>query len=917
MILDASLELTMSKRRHAIAALSILFLIAFAMLASVGYNLNLNWGKTHVSLLSGSNDPYSENLAVYSTSNEAYWSANLVGGNISLGSSFSLPAGVSAFTLVLTHYNSWSPSYETFTKYGLGLLGPNEPMPNATLLTIETTSPSAAGSLAISLSQMFALAFTLYTSNSTSFTYLSPMNFVTEMHVYFWKLIPASAGGFASIMSEATYETLDLNSYTLTDSAGSFSLSYGGLTPVTSTSFSLYDLLGVSSLNYSSASSSSGVQVHILGGVSTGVNSSFTNTLSNFSSYASASYTGGSNRVVPNLNASLDFSFPVIAAYRQITSPNSLVSPLALSPGQNVSVTITVNNVSPSGSPPANVTLNDDWIKTLYPTDFTIKPGENTTGSYANMTSGDMDTLAYAFTIGSNVSGLFALPPTPVTYSFVVANKTLTESTFLNSETLSVGVADEPELEATASVGVIQAAQALSLNVTVTNKGNGVASMLSNSNGGSLSSLPVGASWSYNITTSSPSLTSVNASLKSTVSWLNANSVMQSATTNGVNAIYGFANPGSPSTLLSKSISLAANHSALNVTLSVQNTGSNTVTNLTIADSVPPGMIFFKSLGNNTVFNSGSLVYSNSNLTSLAPGAIENFTYSLIVTSPIQNFVFMPANVSAPWNNATVVHFSQGMGLPLGVVATKLITPSYGFQGSNVTEHLSIENKGNLSIFDVALSNSSDSFISTVASTGSTVPILNTSQFTNSTIKGYYTASPGNYSTSAAAASFIFAGSNQTASTNTYTVTIYQSPSGTLYPNSAKIEENHPIDIVLKIENPSNVTISNIKYDLTLPSYLHLTSGPLSGTIPSIAPHQNATTSFVVETSLPDQYTIPAGSITFQFGGQTLKGVITSLTINIVDDITTRYAIPVVIGLVIVAATLVYVRRLSKPKATQ
>lgn len=895
-------KLELSPRWHAIIALSILIMIAFAMFAG---SSSFNIGKDKVTILSGSGDPYSEHLSVYETSNEAYWSANLVGGNISLGSSFSLPAGVTSFSMVLTQYDTWNPTFETFTTYGLGLLGPNEPMPNATLLTVDTTSSSAASSLATTLSQMFALAFSPYTSNSTSFTFLSPMDFVTEMHVYFWKLIPSSAGGFASIMSESSYESLDLESYTLTDSSGSFSITYGGLTPVTSTSFDLYTLLGVTALNYSSASSSSSVEVHVLGGASTGVNSTFTNTYSNFSSSASATYTGGTNNVVPDLNASLDFSFPVIVAYRQMTT-------LTPSPNSSVSVSIAVKDVSPTGAPNATVTLNDDWIKTLYSTDFNVSAG-NTSGTFVNMTSGQTNSVNYGFTVDNSTAGSFAIPATNVTYSFVIANQTLTESTLLNSETLSVGVTNQPELEAIEDVGVIQATQALSLNVTAVNKGNGPAFSLSSSSGQTLPSLSVGASWTYNITQSSPSLTSLNASVMPVVSWLNVNSVSFNASTNGIIAIYGFANPGSPGTSLSKSISLAPDNSYVNVTLSLQNTGSNPVSNITIADSIPADMTFSKSLGNTTVFNSGSLIYSN--VTSLAAGAIDNFTYSLNFSSPGQNYIFMPANVSAPWNNVTVVHFSQGAGLPLGVVATKLISPSYGFVGSNVTEQLSILNKGSLPIYVVSLSNSSDPFISTVSSSGSTTPVLNTGQVSNSTVKGFFTGSPGNYTTSPAAASFIFAGSNQTASTNTTSVVIFQTVSSSMVASGPKIEENHAIQIIIEISNPSNVTVTNIKYALTLPPYLHLNSGSLTGTISSLGPNQNASESFYVETSLPNQYTISGGNLTFQYGTQTLVGATNSLSLNIVDDLTIRYAIPVVIGLVLVAATLIYVRRLSKPKA--
>jgi uncharacterized repeat protein (TIGR01451 family) len=895
----------MFPRRQTVLAIAILFLVALAVFAT----FSLPFG-SKFSYFSGSSNPYSENLAVYLTSNEAYWSANLLGGNISLGSGFSLPSGVTGFSLTLTHYASWSPTFETFTKYGLGLLGPNEPMPNATLLTVDSSSFSAASTLATTLSQHFALVLIPYTNNATSFTFLSPSDFVTEMHVFFWKMLPSSAGGFASIMPESSYEAMDLESFTLSDTSAGFSINYGGLSPVSSSSFDLYSLLGVPSLNYSTSATSSAVQVHVLGGIATNANSSFTNTFSNFSSFASATKSAASQKV-PDLNATLDFSFPVIVAYRQITGSPTTPNPLTPSTGGNDTVTVTVKNVSPSGSPGANVTVNDDWIKSLYPSDFTLSTAHgDTNASYTNMTSGITNSFVYSFTVGSSANGSYVIPAIPVTYTFKVANKTITETTALNTETISVGASNEPELESFEDVGLIQAAQALSLNVTVVNRGGGTAFLI---NGKNSSTLGPGATLTYNVTQSAVSLTSLNASIMSTVTWQNVNGISGNSSTNGVNAIYGFASPGSPGTSLSETVSLYPNKSALNVSLSLQNTGSNSLTNVSLRDSIPSGTIFSKSIGNTTVLNSGSLVYAN---VSLPAGAVKNFTYVLNITSATQNFVFMPANVSSAWNNVTVVHFSQGYGLPLGVLATKIVAPSYGFQGSNITEQLGIVNKGNLSVYQVSLSNSSDPFISVVKSTGTTVPILSPGQVANSTVVGYLTASPGEYNTSASAATFIFAGTNQTATSNIYKVAVFSPVGSVLSTVGSKIEENHAITIVIKFTNPSNVTVSNVKYSLVIPSYLTLnTPGKLTGTIASLGPGQTTNSSFVVQSNLPNQYTINGGNLTFQYGGQTLKGNSTGLTLNIVDDLTTRYAIPVGIGVVIIAATLLYVRRITKTRS--
>jgi len=68
-----------------------------------------------------------------------------------------------------------------------------------------------------------------------------------------------------------------------------------------------------------------------------------------------------------------------------------------------------------------------------------------------------------------------------------------------------------------------------------------------------------------------------------------------------------------------------------------------------------------------------------------------------------------------------------------------------------------------------------------------------------------------------------------------------------------------------------------------------------------------------VSTNLPEVYNVNGGNLTFLYNGQTLKGQTTGLTLNIADDINTRYGIPVVIGLILVVLALLYVRRLVRP----
>ncbi|MDG6995910.1 MAG: hypothetical protein JRN52_08305 [Nitrososphaerota archaeon] len=853
-------------------------------------------------ILAPSSSQYSESLSIYLTSSEALWKTTLSGGNISIGS-VSVPQSVSGYSLTLTHYATWKPQFETFTKYGFGLLGPSEPYPDAVVLAVNTTSSGDASALANSLSQQFALDFVPLSSGSGYFTFLSIMSFSTELNTYFWKLVPQSMGGFASMFTQQQLTSSDLAFFTISY-ASSYSISFGGLSPLASTNFQLYSQLGLqaSSYNYSSYAQISTIAIHVLGGLVSNSSLPFTNNYSNFSSSLStSSAANGGSKVVPNINATLDFSFPTVQAYRVVTPS------LTPSQGSGVSVTIYVKDVSPVGTPnAANVFVNDSWIYSLK-NDFNLTVAQ--TSGKQNLTSGQTMTVAYAFSVLAS-SGTFSIPATPVSWQFAVGNHTVTQNVLLNPETLDVGAANTPVLEATASLngGSIQAGQPLSVNVTITNKGSGAAFNLASA-GFTKQNLPPGNTWSFVTNTTSSSLTSTSAKVNYGVTWVDSNGVKHNATTNTLSTVFSFGVPGSPSVSLYKIVSYSAN--AANVSLTLYDSSSNSISNLTVLDSIPSGFTFAKSL------NASSLHYSNGlvtlNVSSLAPSRNQTYTYSVSVANNNSNYVFLPANVSTMWNGSPLVHYSNGYALPLGVVATKFATPSQAFQGSSATLTLDLTNNGAQPVYQAYLNDTYDPFLRVLKSSSNYTAQLNAGQSIQASMSVNFTGAPGLYNLSSPSATFIFAGYSKSAIGRVSQVSIYSLLQSNITYSALKVEENHNINLTITITNPSNVTVNDVSYSMAVPAGLRtLYGGSSNFTVSTMGPNSTYTHSFFIITSEPDVYQFSNATLTFSYQGHQLKGIANGLSLNIADDIKIRYGIPVIIALVIVLATVLYVRRISK-----
>ncbi|MFI5420532.1 MAG: hypothetical protein ACHQ1H_06155, partial [Nitrososphaerales archaeon] len=646
------------------------------------------------------------------------------------------------------------------------------------------------------------------------------------------------------------------------------------------------------------------IGIHVLGGLVTNASSHFVNNFSNLSALiATSAAAGNHSNVIPNINATLDFSFPTILAYRQITPT------LTPSHSSNVSVTIFVRNVSPTSTPSANnVNVNDSWIY-QNKNDFNLTVGQ--TGRVANLSSGATETIAYAFTVLAS-SGTINVPATPVTYQFSSANQTVTATAFLNPVTIILGSSNSPSIEAieTLPSGTIQAGQTFSVNVSITNKGSGAAFNLA-SDGLKKSNLAAGATWSYLANATSGGLTSTNSTVSYGVSWADAGGTIRNTTTNTMSAVFSFSSPGTPAMYLNKAITLSNDTKSANVTLTVFNGSPSQLVNLTVVDPIPAGVVFGKSFNTTSLRAANSLV--NLNISSLKASSNETFSYSVNFSNSNENFVFLPANISTPWNGIAIAHYSQGLGVPLGIKSTKVISPPVGFQGTNVTIAIGITNRGSLPVYNINLGNSFDTFLQVTSSANSTTQaVLAPGASIGRNLNAYLTGTQGTYNTSSADATFLFAGMNQTASSNASKVTVYALPVANASFSGLKIEEAHDITVKITVSNPSNVTVNSITYSVHVPKGITLVSGNPNFTIPSMGPSSTQNNTFTIITSQPNAYSFNNASLTFFYQNSKVKGNATTFILNINDDIPLRYGIPIVVGLVIVLGTLYYVRRETK-----
>jgi len=179
----------------------------------------------------------------------------------------------------------------------------------------------------------------------------------------------------------------------------------------------------------------------------------------------------------------------------------------------------------------------------------------------------------------------------------------------------------------------------------------------------------------------------------------------------------------------------------------------------------------------------------------------------------------------------------------------------------------------------------------------------------------------GNESASAPSASFNFGGMAYSISGVEPRVLVYKPLTASINTAPTTPTEGQSFSIMIVINNPTGVSVSNLLFKLPVPSGLTLSEvqnaqvsgGVLTISSPTLAAHSslNATGTAVASSGI----TVPfdKGTLTFTYQGVTINGRLPATGIAVGENVTTRYLIPIAIIFIVLLAVAFYVRRMAAP----
>ncbi len=882
----------------------------------------------------GAAQAYSEGFTGYVAGSSALWFLSFGGINASSPAISSVEGiqGVSWYNLTAVKTTGMSADAQIFGPSGYNLFPiPFVPSQGA-FLTVGADTYADASSAAAYLGGYLLTAFVSYSNSSGTYTFYAPLSFGDIAPPTLLKFIPTSMGGFASAVKASTFATLPSPIVTLAGvregSGFAHTLTIGSTVGGALASSSSPDLLkyfgtSMTSLKASNKSTSSTINFRFLDGF---VRSNDTNAVvRNTGGTGFYSLSLGAGKKVVSVNATVVQAAQLLLAQRVIDTG-------VLMPNHNVSVTISFS--VPVGL--SNITtraFSDDWWKSYG--FFKLVKGNSTIPSQSVFTGGSTSPT-YVLNYTGGTPQRITIPPTAVAYSYTVGTRNFDAQTMTNPVALSLGT-DEPVIFAyvspASSAGNYGGPVGSTQRFTVTAKNVGTLTAPTvNIAGSQKSGLVAGATASATVSLTAQDLLDINSSHTFSVVYSTPGGQSFNVTTNPIPVVFSHSSMAValPTLALGVTVSsLGSGNTNLTLSLTAADQGVANATGYVATGSLPAGLSCGTVSGTGLACSGSTVTYT---LSSLGAGKTKTASMEFNLTAPM-NYFFTPFSYSAKSGTFSLGGTSNAVAAPSGVVLAKRFASSALFgaasanaQGMLSKVYLSVSNAGPFHLYNSTVQSTADAF-DAITSTSS-VPLKSAQDIgPGSNLTASYTIAAsndyGNWSSSPAALRMYFGGALLSLTEPGPTISVYQPLTVNIATSPTAPTEGRAFSILVTIQNPSGVSVSDVEFSLPIPGAMSLsqlrnasTSGKnLVVSTSQLGPHASYSANVTASASSGISVLFRSGNLTFSYAGSTIQGSIPNKAIVVGEDVLTRYTLPTVLVLLALLAAVFYVRRKAAPTA--
>ena len=884
-------------------------------------------------------DNYTENLSVTVSGDLAYWSIVLSDVNTTdvVSSSIST-SGIDSFEIFhYSHSGSFETSFDIFTNNGYGLIDSSLPREGA-LLTINANSESAADRFAHSLSNDLQLGFITYNPDSESqsnvYTYYSHGESDIVVDV-FWNSFSNNDPGFNQLITKQFFNSnrdrVIIFSGEKQQNDLVYSIEFAGIsgsavvdaTPgdfsIQGTEIQLLTLFGVNSINSSSLSTESKINIQSYGSMInslainslniSGVSSTLNQDIDNLHSELILDLSRGSsiNTTIP-----LDYYPPVLSVVRVIDKTSGF-------DGDTIESRITFSNLSPvlGGHKITEVTFSDEW----WTDDFSLlEPGQNNT--VKNLMPGDSITLSKLLQVDTSESTVVETSSrdTVFEYTFKLGDDEFSKTTLSNS--LYVQLNDvKPALIATShyNSSYITIHDDFVTNLEIKNLGSRSAYDVSvELNGELFESFDSIAPNSFEILELNISRHDYlfNANVYDwKITWsdgVDSHTISSNPVTliNDFN-LYSIPVFNSPEIVVDKISEIPISgvwNDEIQVLIRITNNGPEDVTNLHLIDLIPSSVVYSSGGDNLTKLNDRF----EATIPLLEPSNSSTFIY-YVKHDPSYNILLTPASIDLNYNGKEYRILSDSIVLPTAIHIDKNINLNSALIGYNFTISVDFANNGKLKLFDVQINGNDAEYVVEEGNQWNERSSLESDGIMN---YEYLIASRDevNRNLLQAWSEFSLGGQTMRIFTTQIPVNITESPLVTIKTVPNEILDNQEIELIITIENPSKTPIKSISIVPGVIENLEILDESIFTEISQLNPDDSLELVTTAKSLTPGKQLIFHPEISHSFMGQLISVDVERFSTSVSEELTNRYLPPLIISIVILLSTIYISNSLVKRK---
>lgn len=860
--------------------------------------------------------PYTEKLNVYVAGSSALWYFTFSGINGSGRlSAFESTPGLSWYNITAIETTNWASDFQVFGEQGYGVL-PVPSVPSQGLfLTLGSDSFANAAAAASALDSYLLTSFVSLSNGTGTYSFYSPVSFTSLVPATLLTFIPTGEGGFANAISSSNFISTSSPFVVLGGVSGAsgfgHTLVIGSIaSPALSSSEpNIMSYFGDSSLTASNQSSSSVVQINLLGGEieSTDAGAVVRNTPQGNGSYT---LTLAPGEVLSNVNATVVEQPTPLLATRSVDKG-------VIHTGDDIAVTLTLKDLSSSAASITNVSLSDNWWNSTGVFEYL---SGNYTVSDQSIGAGQSITPVYRLKYTGTTTGSLTIPPSVVSYEYVVNGVTFNATATFNPIRLSLGSDDAvvyATLVPTGGFGKV-VGQSQEFTVTATNVGTLSASSVVVA-GQSILGLAPGATANVTVSQSATGLVGVNVTKAYSVTYQDPAGTQLSASTNVISDVFSQSGMdiAFPALTASAQLGTLANQETnLTLTFTITNLGTADVSSFEAEGTMPAALGCGKVSGEG-VACSGGLLTIRYNVLNASSALSVYMMYN--ITTPM-NYIIPQLVFNGTAQGSGISGTSNPVAVPAGVLVSKQFSPSGLFGGMNSTVTVTAINAGPFPAYNATVASTIDSFDSLSGSAVTSKTVTSIAGGGNTTLSYGVVLQQvsGTQSAAVATATFYLGGTSFTVDSPVPSVVVYQPLSVSITTTPASPEEGKNFMINVVITNPADVQVSNVQFALPIPSGVSLSqlvnaqisSKAFTVYASALGAGGNITASASAVAGSGITVPFKKAKLTFSYEGVTINGVVpTSSGIGITENVFVRYIIPTAFILLATLAVAFYVRR--------